>query len=160
MSRLALILVVVAAGLLSPLVARAQQPATPTPGERYIAMTGTGRAPVTAPERESDASIGQAVEAAGLVALPRAIEAARERAVVAARAAGLTLGAIESVDDSRYGPFLEFGRFGPGRYCGTVSRRVTRRTPGGRRVRRTLRVRECDVPEQASVIAVVTFAVQ
>ena len=160
MSRFALVITILAASLASPLAAGAQQPPAPTPGERYISTTGTGRAPVTAPRRQSEETIGRAVDAAALVALPDAIDAARRRAVVAARAAGLTLGAVESVDDSRNVPYLDFGRFGPGRYCGTVAHRVTRRTASGRRVTRTVRMRRCDVPPQATVIAVVTFAVQ
>jgi hypothetical protein len=143
---------VVGAALAVPGTASAQTPApTPTPGERYIIVTGAGIAPVDAPSRETNASIGAAVRAASLVALPRAIAAARERAAAVAQATGLTLGAIEAVDESRYGPFgLEFGRFGPGRWCGTVTRRRA-----GRRVTR----RECQVPQQSTVIVAVTFAV-
>jgi hypothetical protein len=69
-------------------------------------MTGTRRAPVTAPRRESDATIGRAVGAAALVALPRTIDAARQRALVLARATPLTLDAVESVDGLRDGPYL------------------------------------------------------
>jgi uncharacterized protein YggE len=148
-----------AAALAVPSAAGAQQ--TPEPGERYISVNGTATAPVKAPRRETDATIGAAVQAASLAALPPAIEAARQRAAVVAQAAGLTLGAIESVSEFPYGPFgLEVGRFGPGRYCGNVTRRVTRRTASGRRVRRRTTVRECVVPPQVTQIVTVTFAVQ
>jgi hypothetical protein len=58
-------------------------------------------------------------------------------------------------------PFESFGRFGPGRYCGTVTRRsfAPRRPGEPLRVVRRVRERRCLVPPQATVIAVATFAV-
>ena len=162
MSRRVLVLCVL--GVLAlPAVAGAQEVPAPVPGERFIGVSGAASARVQAPARRTNATIARAVRRASLAALPRAIAAARQRAEVVARATGLRLGEVRSVDETRFGPFFDgFGRYGPGQYCATRTRRIfARRRPGEARPRviRTVRERRCDVPPRTSTVVAVTFAV-
>lgn len=152
---------VLALALLVPPAAEAQAPAST---ERFVAVTGRVSEAVEAPARETNATIAAAIREAQTSALPRAVADARERAGIVARAAGLTLGGLLNVDESRYGPFgrEEFGRFGPGEYCGTVTRNVyapRRRGERRRRVIRRVREQRCFVPDRVTVSVAVTFAV-
>jgi hypothetical protein len=142
--------------------ARAQQPAP----ERSVAAQGVASVKVVAPkDRQHEAPIRAAVEAAEAKALPRAVAAARETATELAKLAGLTLGPIISISDapsSVYGPFFGFyGTFGPDRFCGTIRTPVFKRNKAGRRVRTGTRTRHtCRVPATVTSTVTVTFAAQ
>jgi Protein of unknown function (DUF541) len=142
--------------------ARAQQPAP----ERSVAAQGVASVKVVAPkDRQHEAPIRAAVEAAEAKALPRAIAAAREKATELAKLAGLTLGPVISISDapsSVYGPFFGFyGTFGPDRFCGTIRTPVFKRNKAGRRVRTGTRTRHtCRVPATVTSTVTVTFAAQ
>jgi Protein of unknown function (DUF541) len=142
--------------------ARAQQPAP----EGSVAAQGVASVKVVAPkDRQHEAPIRAAVEAAEAKALPRAIAAAREKATELAKLAGLTLGPVISISDapsSVYGPFFGFyGTFGPDRFCGTIRTPVFKRNKAGRRVRTGTRTRHtCRVPATVTSTVTVTFAAQ
>jgi hypothetical protein len=127
-----------------------------------ITAIGTGQAKVKPQNRHRNAAIVKAVEAAYHRSVPRAIADARDDARGIAKAAGLTLGPIQSVDetlsDGYYGGVGNFAPFGPNRYCGKQTRVVHRRDSQGRlhRVRRTQK--RCIVPDFATSTLAVTFA--
>jgi hypothetical protein len=149
-----------AIALLSVSTAQAQQPAP----VRTVGALGTASVKVKAPsDRTHEAPIRAAVEAAEAKALPRAIAAARGKAIDLARLSGLTLGAIVSVSDaptSPYGPYFGFyGTFGPDRFCGTVRRTIFKRDENGKRRRVGTRTRHtCRVPATVTSTVTVTFA--
>lgn len=133
--------------------------------DQTITALGTGQAKVIPTNRHKSASIQRAVDKAYARAVPRAIADAREDAAQLAKASGLTLGPIQSVDENvnnggayYYGPPASIAPFPSGRYCGKVTRRVHRRDAAGRlhTVRRTRRI--CFVPQFASTTLAVTFA--
>jgi hypothetical protein len=138
---------------------------TPPAGQSVTAL-GLGQVKVKPKDRHSNASIVAAVEAAEAKAVPQAIDAARERAQALAKASGLTLGAIESVQEtppSPFGPGYGYGGypapFGKDRYCGTERRPRFRRTSTGRR--RVVGFRNahvCQPPRYVLVNLSVTFA--
>ena len=149
-----------AMALLSVSTAQAQQPAP----ARAVGALGTASVKVKAPsDRTHEAPIRAAVEVAEAKALPRAIAAARSKAIDLARLSGLTLGAIVSVSDaptSPYGPYFGFyGTFGPDRFCGTVRRTIFKRDENGKRRRVGTRTRHtCRVPATVTSTVTVTFA--
>jgi hypothetical protein len=140
----------------------AQQPAP----DRTVAAQGAASVKVTAPkDRQHEAPIRAAVEAAENKALPRAIADARDKAAQLAKLAGLTLGPIVSISDaptSIYGPFFGFyGTFGPDRFCGTIRTAVFKRNKAGKRVRVGTRSRHtCRVPPTVTSTVTVTFSAQ
>jgi len=142
--------------------AAAQQPAP----DRTVGAQGVASVKVIAPkDRQHEAPIRAAVEAAENKALPRAIADAREHAAQLARLAGLTLGPIVSISDapsSPFGPFYGvYGTFGPDRFCGTLRTPVFKRDKAGRRVRVGTRTRHtCRVPSTVTSTVTVTFAAQ
>jgi hypothetical protein len=150
---------VLAAGVLVPATAQAQAPA------KSVTALGTAPAKVTPKNRRSNASIKAALEAADVVARPKALAAARERAAELAQTGGLVLGGIVAVSDvpaSPFGPFNSYalqGTFGLGKFCGVVRVYHTRRDSNGR-IRRVpgRRHRVCRFPSQISVSLSVTFA--
>lgn len=130
-------------------------------GVGTVTAVGTSQVAVSPVNRTSEASIRKAVERAYERAIPAAIADARGDAEIMAKAAGLTLGAVESLDanvvGTPYGPFTVFGRFGPNRYCGKAP--VFRRDPEtGRRtaVKGKFR-RVCQVPPFVVQTIAVTF---
>ena len=144
MSRIALLAVGLL--LLVPAAASAQTPAT-------LTASGVGEADVSPADRNDEASIRAAVEAANAKALPLAIADARTRAAALATAAGVTLGPLVAISDSgqpNYGPFyLSRGTFGNGRFCGQVrNTRVVVRDGRRRRVRAPGTHRVCRVPPE------------
>jgi len=157
-SRRRCLIAALAVAALPPATAAAQQPA------RTVAAQGVASAKVTPPsDREHEAPIRAAVEAAEGKALPRAIADAREKATDLAKLAGLTLGPIVSISDapaSPYGPFFgTYGTFGPDRFCGTLRTAVFRRDKNGKRVRVRTRSRHtCRVPATVTSSVTVTFA--
>jgi hypothetical protein len=130
------------------------------PAGRALVAAGTGRAPVAPRDRRSSASIRGAMLAARLAATPAALKDARRDARSVAVAAGLPLGGLFSVAESR-GPYEDpaIGSFGPGRFCGTISRPVLRRDPATRRrkVVRRITQRRCFFPSTATVALRVTY---
>ncbi len=93
-----------------------------------------------------------------------AIDDAHEYALKYARAAGLTLGAIISVSDAQsngpgyYGPGPLFGPFGPGQYCGTVTRPVFKVVNGKRKRVGVKHGRHCFIPQFETTALTVTYS--
>jgi uncharacterized protein YggE len=130
--------------------------------DQTITALGTGQAKVTPSNRHHNAAIKRAVDQAYARAVPLAIADAREDADRIASASGLTLGAVQSVDENvstggYYGPYPLFPQFGPDQYCGRVTRRVHRRDASGTLHTITRSRKECHVPPFASSTLAVTF---
>ncbi|MFN8122246.1 MAG: hypothetical protein U0237_07425 [Thermoleophilia bacterium] len=145
------VLLASAALLLAPALAGAQDP---VPGQ--ITVLGTGSARVLAPEDPTETEIAQAVAAARVRAMPAAVDRAREVAAAAASAAGLPLGAILGVAEQTES-LVPAGRFGPGRFCGSVRplRTVTR--DGRTTTVRGKARRVCVIPKSVTVVVAVAF---
>jgi hypothetical protein len=152
--------VALAAGVLAG-TASAQAPATPAPGT--ITAVGTASIKPTPDDANSNDSIAAAVRQAKRTAIPSAVSDARNRAVLLAAAGNLKLGALLGIADVPSSPFFggfgQDGTFGPGRFCGMVSRYRTTRSKSGA-VRRKLvgRTRRCRVPDRVIATEAVTFA--
>jgi hypothetical protein len=135
------------------------QPATSSTAQT-ITATGTAQTRVRPKDRKSDASIAAAVEKAHKASIAGALKQAREYAALYAKAVGMTLGNVISVSDAQnsfYGPGPFFlGPFGPGRFCGTVTRIVGRPVKGQKP--KLKRVHRCFVPAFASATLTVTYA--
>src|SRR3954469_7091269 len=100
-----------------------------------VTAVGTSQEKVTPKDPKDNKSISDAVEAAHKASIPAAIQEAKEEGTAIAQASGLTLGAIQSVDENVNGFYPGYGTFtpfGPAKYCGEVTRRVKRH---GKRVR-------------------------
>jgi hypothetical protein len=141
----------------------AAQVAAPPPNT--ISATGSAQVEPKPFDKKSNNSIKKAVAAARAKAIPLAIANGRARAATLSQASGLKLGALISIADAGAapfyfgGPFGEDGSFGPGEYCGKVTRAIIkRRADGTRKVvgRRTSRV--CRVPRYVSANFVLVFA--
>jgi hypothetical protein len=129
--------------------------------DQTITALGNGQAKVKPANIHRNASIKRAVDRAYARAVPRAVADARKDARQMAAASGLALGAIVSVEESEapYGPYYpELAPFGPGQYCGKVTRRVHRRDAAGRLHTVTRTRRRCFVPDFATSSLTVTFA--
>jgi uncharacterized protein YggE len=131
--------------------------------DQTITALGSAQAKVHAADRRNNASIVKAVDRAYKRSVPAAIADARDDAARIAAASGLTLGAIESVDENvsssgYYGPSPFFGAFGPNQYCATISRRFHTRDRAGRLHTHTRKQKVCHVPEFAFSTLAVTFA--
>lgn len=154
----------VVAVAVAPSPAGAQAPPPPPP-ERTITAIGTASLRPTPENPRSSDSIRAAVRAARATVLTSAFARGRARAQELATQAQLPLGALLSVAEGMGGapyffpgPFGEEGTFGPGRYCGNVTRAIVRRDAQGRRRvtgRRT--TRSCRIPT-VSVSVTLTFA--
>ncbi len=95
----------------------------------------------------------------------KAVVKAHEEAERLAASLGLRLGTLQSISQESGSPFFFYGgidgTFGPGRYCGTVRRRIYRRTKDGRRVA-TGKVRSrhlCRVPPNVTSSVSATYLV-
>jgi uncharacterized protein YggE len=151
---LALVSVVVAA-------LTAAAPATADQSQSVTA-TGSAQLKVAPKDRKSSSSIAAAVEAARQAGIPAAIKDAHGYAVKYAKAAGLTLGAIQSVSDASnngfaFGPGF-YGPFGPNQYCGTVRRPIFKVVAGKKKVVGTKKVHRCFVPPYVVTVLTVTYA--
>lgn len=153
---------VLALGALSS-TAAAQAP-VPGPGPGTVAAIGTASVKPTPEDATSNASILAAVREARRLVIPRAAGDARARAALLATAGGLKLGALVGIEDTAPSPFFgssygQDGTFGPGRFCGLVTRYRTTRSPSGA-IRRTRigRTRRCRIPTQVAATVTVTFA--
>lgn len=134
---------------------------------KTVTSTGTGSIPVQPTDRNNEVAIRAAVDAARKLAIPAALADARDRASSYAQAAGLTLGAVQSVSDtanaSEYPPFAISGPvpgpvpgpFGPNTFCGIVHQPVFKR--GHPRPVRFIVRRRCFVPPAAAVTLTVTY---
>jgi uncharacterized protein YggE len=134
------------------------QPATSSTAQT-ITATGTAQKRVVAKNRNSNASIAAAVEKAHRASIAGALKEAHEYAELYAKAVGMTLGSVISVSDAQngfYGPGNFIGPFGPGRFCGTVTRIVGRPVKGQKP--KLKRVHRCFVPPFASATLTVTYA--
>jgi hypothetical protein len=129
-----------------------------------VSAVGVGQVGVDPADRDSEASIRRAVNAAKPQAVRLAIRNARAEARAMAEGAGLVLGPLVSIKNpqSPYfgpGPYV-YTRFGPNQYCGMVTRAVRRRDPdtGRRVVVRRVRERRCDVPRVIPASVELTFS--
>lgn len=145
-------LFVSAAVLLAPAALAAGQ--DPVAGQ--ITVLGTGSARVAAPEDPTETEIAQAVAEARVRATPAAIDRAREVATAAASAAGLPLGAIVGLAEQRES-LAPAGRFGPGRYCGSVRPLRTVTKDGRTTTVRGKARRVCVIPKSVTVVVAVAF---
>ncbi|MGI8505320.1 MAG: hypothetical protein ACR2MK_00695 [Solirubrobacteraceae bacterium] len=140
-------------------------PAASSQGDTVTA-TGTGQVRVVPANRRSNASIAAAVDKAQQAAIPGAIVKAHEYALRYATAAGLTLGAIQSVSDIQsgssgyygFGPFG--GPFGPNQYCNVIRAHTQKRIGPGHKVTviHVKRHRVCYVPAFATSTLTVTYS--
>lgn len=143
--------------------ATAQAPAN----GRSVTAVGIGQVNVTPKDRHDNASIVAAVEASESKAIPQAVQAARERATELAKAGGLTLGAVQSVQEIQQqfpfygpgGPNAYPAPFGKDKYCGDERRpRFVRDADGRRRRSGSRLVHVCRPPRFVTINLSVTFA--
>ena len=118
---------------------------------------------VTPKDRTDNKSIADAVEEAHKASIPAAIQEARDEATQLAQQTGLTLGAVQSVDENISGGPYGYGYgalapFGPGQYCGTITRVHVHRDKNGHRHTTRTRSRHCFVPQFVVTSVAVTFA--
>jgi hypothetical protein len=127
-------------------------------GSPEVTGTGVGSAELQAHRRTSPA-IRRTLRAARLAATPGAAESARANAESAATATGVTLGPLFSVVEPAnfygYQPLL--GAFGPGRFCGIVTRTILSGGSGGERTVRRVRTRRCFSPKRTTVRLEATY---
>jgi hypothetical protein len=129
-----------------------------------VTATGTGQSAVTPTDRNSNASIVAAVDAARQSSIAGAIAQAHEYAQQYATGVGLTLGGVLSISDAGnggggfYGPGPFFGSFGPNQYCGTVRRAIRTGPKGHRHIVGFKKVHRCFVPPFAYVTLTVTYS--
>jgi hypothetical protein len=128
-----------------------------------VTATGTGQSAVHPKNRNNNASIAAAYEAARHAAIAGALAQAHEYAGQYAKAVGLTLGAVESVSDAQNGPFYGpgpfFGPFGQNQFCGTLRQPIFKKGKNGRRkVVGTKKVHRCIVPRFAYISLTVTYS--
>jgi hypothetical protein len=137
--------------------------ATTALADQTITAVGTAQEKVTPKDRTDNKSISDAVDAAHKASIPAAIQEAREEATLLAQETGLTLGAVQSVDENVAGGAFGYGYgtlapFGPGQYCGTVTRVHVHRDKNGHRHTTRTRKRHCYVPPFVATSVAVTFA--
>lgn len=157
--------------LLAPiLLASMAVGAAPALADSTVTATGSQQERVVPKNRHSNASIVAAVNAAELAGIAGAIADAHSLAEKYAAAAGLTLGNVVSVSDATgsgyfgyFGP-PGFGPFGPGQYCGTVTRvtlekaKKGTKAPKGKRKVHVRRVHTCIVPRYEVTSLSVTYS--
>jgi Protein of unknown function (DUF541) len=142
-------------------VALAAAPVAAAAGQTVTA-TGTGLKAVHPSNRNNNASIVRAFDAARHAAIGGALRQAHEYAVDYAKAVGLTLGPVMSVSDAQntfYGPGSFYGPFGPDQFCGTLRQPIFKKGKNGKRkVVGSHKVHRCIVPSFANVTLTVTYA--
>lgn len=131
----------------------------PVGGDVAVTVTGRAEVAVRPRDRRSNPSIRRAVAASASTAAKQAIADGQAQAARIGARAGYTLvslrAAVEGPEAAFYTAYLPLaGRFGPGVYCGRVTRVV--RTGDGER--RRVRRRECRVPRQTTASWTLTFA--
>lgn len=139
----------------------AQESAPP----KTVTALATASVAVARPVHLSNATIRAAVATARTNAGPAAVANVRAEAQRLASAAGLTLGALQSVAEQAgfpFGPFggLVDGTFGPNKYCGTIRTPVFKRDKHGHNVfqHRFHSHVGCRVPPSVAVSVSATFA--
>lgn len=150
-------------GCVSVALAAAPGPAAAAAQPGSVTATGTGQSLVQPKNRNDNASIAAAYDAARHAAIGGAIHDAHEYALDYAKAAGLTLGPLTSVSDATsngyYGPYQFFGPFGPNQFCGTLRQPIFKKGNHGRRkFAGTKKVHRCFVPRFAYVTLTVTYS--
>jgi hypothetical protein len=128
-----------------------------------VTATGTGQSVVHPKNRNNNASIVSAYDAARQAAIGGALKEARTYALAYAKGVGLTLGSVQSVSDAQntvfYGPGQFIGPFGPDQFCGTLRQAILKKEKNGRRkVVGTKKVHRCIVPRSAFVTLTVTYS--
>jgi hypothetical protein len=128
-----------------------------------VTAVGSASEKVTPKDPKDNQSIVDAVEAAHKASIPAAIQEAKEEATSLATASGLTLGAIQSVDENVqngffYGGYGTIAPFGPNKYCGELTRRIRKKDKNGHIHRITKKTHRCIVPPFISTTVAVTFA--
>jgi hypothetical protein len=128
-----------------------------------VTATGTGESVVHPQDRNNNASIAAAYDAARRAAIGSALKQAHEYGVDYAKAVGLTLGAVVSVSDAQnspfYGPGPFFGPFGVNQFCGTLHQPIFKKGKNGRRkIVGTKKVHRCIVPRFATITLTVTYS--
>jgi hypothetical protein len=128
-----------------------------------VTATGTGQSVVHPKNRNNNASIVSAYDAARQAAIGGALKEARTYALAYAKGVGLTLGSVQSVSDTQntvfYGPGQFIGPFGPDQFCGTLRQAILKKEKNGRRkVVGTKKVHRCIVPRSAFVTLTVTYS--
>jgi hypothetical protein len=132
----------------------------PAPELRTVVARGTAVALVREPAHRSNRTIERAVQRARRAAFPKAVAKARAEAQALANAAGLRLGGPIGIarDAAPLGYWEpDTGRFGPGRWCGTIRTRRTVTLSDGTEDRVTVSRRACPVPRDQSARVTVTF---
>jgi uncharacterized protein YggE len=129
---------------------------------KTVTATGTAQEKVTPKNRNSNASIGAAVDKARKAGIHSAFADAHEYALDYARTARLALGRVVSVSDAQsngggyYGPGF-FGPFGPNQFCGRVAQPIFK-TVGGKRKRVGVKhLHRCFVPPFEVTTLTVTY---
>jgi hypothetical protein len=156
--RISAILLAGCAGL-----AVAVTPAAAAVPSSTVTATGTSQSVVHPKDRNNNASIVAAFDAARQASIAGALKQAHEYALDYAKAVGLTLGSVVSVSDAEntpfYGPIEFIGPFGPDQFCGTLRQPIIKKgTNGKHRVTGFKKVHRCIVPRNASVTLTVTYA--
>jgi hypothetical protein len=133
----------------------------PAPELRTVVSHGTALALVRKPAHRRNRTIERAAQRAKRAAFPKAVAKARAEARALAKAAGLELGgplgiARDSAPLGYWEP--DTGRFGPGRWCGTIRTRRTVTLSDGTEDRVMVSRHRCQVPRDQSVRVTVTFA--
>ena len=155
---------ITAAAALAATPATAQVAAPPP---NTISVNGSAQIEPKPFDKKSNTSIKKAVAAARAKAVPLAIANGRARAATLSQLGGLPLGALISISETPSGPpfffgggpFGDDGSFGPGEFCGTVRRPITRRDASGRRkVVATRSSRVCRVPRFVTSSLVMVFS--
>jgi hypothetical protein len=146
------------AALAVPGVAAAQDAVS----AKTVTAIGTSEVPINQHVAKTNAAVRAAIERSQVKAGPLAIQLAQQEAQRLAAAAGLTLGALQSIAEVQPSPFGgQFtygltGTIGPGKWCGQLmtSRLVTR---NGKRRRTFSHHYGCRIPREASQIVSATF---
>ena len=130
-------------------------------GAETVSAIGNAQANVTPKNPRDNDSIVRAIDDARATVLPLALADARVRAQQLADGSGLVLGNVESVEEYQNSNFGygdgTGGTFGPGEFCGTVTRSVRRRLRDGRLVRRRVKQTRCFFPRALVASVEVTF---
>ncbi|MEA2193548.1 MAG: uncharacterized protein QOI73_3669 [Solirubrobacteraceae bacterium] len=139
----------------------------PTPVPHTITVTGTAQVKPKPRNPKSNESIAGAVAKARRAAIPLAIEDGKGRAATLSQLSGIPLGELTAIASAPAGggPFFpgpyfgEDGTFGPGKYCATVRRPITRRDAAGKRhVVGTRARRQCRIPQYVSANLTMVFS--
>jgi hypothetical protein len=136
--------------------------AAPAAAEEVTAL-GSAQVRVTPDDATSNSSIRTAIGEARATLFPLAVADARVRAEGLAKATGLQLGGVQAVEEYQnqggYGPDSgASGIFGPGQFCGTITRSRRVRTRSGKLVRRRVKTRRCFFPEVLVASVEVTYS--